>query len=410
MAPSCAAIPGDPGALNGAAGELQSLAAKIATLADDVGAVASSARDRASWRGEAADRYTAHTERLRNQVRELEAPLHQAAGAIRTYAAALSSAQSQMVDAQGKLAGASSLPPTVRDAAVHDAQQSANAAVLKAHQAATTAASQVSGAMGSMPSFGPRAQAKGASEAETGVHIMELIDKLNQKLGYPLLPSAIASLGFEANAVFQAWQAGRAVGAVPAEAAAWFSELVGPTGLAFDRGLATFEDFAAPLARWQARLDAAQAFTKQGVDEAAKLLGSGGIREGGALDVFGRFLGGVGVLSDVMTVINPGESGTRGTVTRVVAGVNGVTTVAAMTGTLTAVGAIDASVGWVPVAGQVVIVGTGLFLAGDWAYNNVKPFHDFVDTAASDTASVAKTAWHGLSSGVSSVGHFLGIG
>jgi hypothetical protein len=195
---------------------------------------------------------------------------------------------------------------------------------------------------------------------------------------------------------------------VPGEAAAWFDELVGPTGLAFDRGTATLADFAAPLARWQARVDAAQAFTKQGADEARELLEAGGIKEGGALDVFGKAFGAVGIVSDALTIINPGESGAHGTVTRVVAGVNGVTTLAAMTGTLAAVGAIDASVGWVPVAGQVVIVGTGLYLAGDWAYNNIKPFHDFVNTAASDTVSVAKTAWHGITSGASSVGHFFG--
>jgi hypothetical protein len=402
------ALPGDPGALNGAAAELERVAAAIGNLAHDVKPVAAGARQRAHWEGSAADNYTGHTERLAGQIAALDGPLHRVAGAIRTYASALSAAQGHMQAAQSKAAAVSSLPPGAQESASHDAQLQAAAATRLAQQAASTAAAEVSGAISSLPNFGPRAQAKSAPEGEAGVNLMEQIDKLNRLLGYPLSPAAVGSLGFEASAVFQAWQAGKALEAVPGEAAAWFDELVGPTGLAFDRGEAALTDFIEPLNRWQARLDAAEAFTKQGAEEATKLLGEGGIPEGGALDAFGKAFGAVAVVSDALTIINPGESGTRGVVTRIVAGVNGVTTVAAMTGTLAAVGGIDASVGWVPVAGQVVIVGTGLFLAGDWAYNNVKPFHDFVNTAASDTVSVAKTTWHGITSGASTVGHFLG--
>jgi hypothetical protein len=402
------AIPGNPSALHGAAAELERIAGKLSELGHDVRSVAAAAKERARWAGAAAERYSAHHRAVSRPDRLHARASPQDRGRCPYLRLGLSSAQGQQQDAHSKASAAAALPAGAQHAAMQEAQSSAAAATGLAQQAASTAASAISGAIAALPKFGPPAEPKG-HQGESGINVMDEIDKLNRMLGYPLLPSAIASLGFEANAVFQAWQAGKAISAVPGEAAAWFAELVGPTGLAFDRGQATLADFAGPLARWQTRLDAAEAFTKQGADEAANLLGEGGIREGGALDAAGKFFGGVAIISDALTVINPGESGARGTVTRVVAGVNGVTTLAAMTGTLAAVGGIDASVGWVPVAGQVVIVGTGLYLAGDWAYNNIKPFHDFVNTAASDTVSVAKTAWHGLSDGVSAVGHFFGL-
>jgi len=384
------------------------MAASVGRLARDVHSVAAGARGRARWEGAAADHFSAHAERLGSQISTIQGALGRAAGAIRTYASELSSAQGHMQQAQSRLASVATLLPGAQESAAHAAQLQAAAAARQAQQAASTAAGEISAAIGALPRFGSAAQARSAPEGESGINLMEEIDKLNRLLGYPLSPAAIGALGFEATAVLQAWQASNALKAVPGEVTAWFDELVGPTGLAFDRGEATLADFAGPLARWQARVDAAEAFTKQGVDEATKLLGEGGIREGGALDMAGKFFGGLAIFSDALTVINPGEDGAHGTVTRVVAGVNGVATLAAMTGTLAAVGAIDASVGWVPVAGQVVIVATGLYLAGDWAYNNVQPFHDFVDSAASDTVSVAKTTWHGITSGASAVGHFIG--
>jgi hypothetical protein len=54
----------------------------------------------------------------------------------------------------------------------------------------------------------------------------------------------------------------------------------------------------------------------------------------------------------------------------------------------------------VPVAGQVVVVGTGLVLAGDYVYHH----WDQISSGAS-TAYHATT--HALSSGASAVGHFV---
>jgi hypothetical protein len=61
---------------------------------------------------------------------------------------------------------------------------------------------------------------------------------------------------------------------------------------------------------------------------------------------------------------------------------------------LGAIGVIDASTGWVPVAGQVVVIATGVYLAGDFLYNNVKPFRDAVDDTGRFIASTATDAYH----------------
>lgn len=62
-----------------------------------------------------------------------------------------------------------------------------------------------------------------------------------------------------------------------------------------------------------------------------------------------------------------------------------------------------------PVAGEVVMVGTGVCLAGDFLYHHWKPFHDVSNdvghatvTAAKDVGHGAKSAWHKVSSSVGS--------
>lgn len=119
--------------------------------------------------------------------------------------------------------------------------------------------------------------------------------------------------------------------------------------------------------------------------KATEAAGECGLPKGflaGAGHVF-SVLGGAG---DVMTLIDPGvENKTEGNVLRGDAGAN-LAGLGAMEFGGVAAGALGlaATVGWVPVAGQIVVIGTGLFLAGDWVY-------------------------HGLGSAAKSVGSFLGL-
>ena len=61
-----------------------------------------------------------------------------------------------------------------------------------------------------------------------------------------------------------------------------------------------------------------------------------------------------------------------------------------------------------PVVGEVVLVGTGVYLAGDWAYHNIQPVHDFANAAASDVGGAAKSGWHASKSAYHSVSHWIG--
>jgi hypothetical protein len=42
---------------------------------------------------------------------------------------------------------------------------------------------------------------------------------------------------------------------------------------------------------------------------------------------------------------------------------------------------LNAATDKIPVAGEVVMIGSGLYLGGDWLYNHWSPFHDTVDAA-----------------------------
>jgi hypothetical protein len=50
------------------------------------------------------------------------------------------------------------------------------------------------------------------------------------------------------------------------------------------------------------------------------------------------------------------------------------------------------------VAGQVALIGTGLYLGGDYLYHHWKPFHDVCNDVGHATVSVAKGIWHGITS------------
>ena len=52
--------------------------------------------------------------------------------------------------------------------------------------------------------------------------------------------------------------------------------------------------------------------------------------------------------------------------------------------------ALNASLDWIPVAGEVVMIGTGVYLAGDFLYHHWKPFHDIANDIGHGTVKVVK--------------------
>jgi hypothetical protein len=148
---------------------------------------------------------------------------------------------------------------------------------------------------------------------------------------------------------------------------------------------------------WAAKADAAETFGQQFVDDTALL---------GRISQWGRVGGGViAVAGDVITIVNPPQAGAMGWVDRGVAGVNGTVVgvdAVGAAGTLLGIDAISFSV---PPVGVAVAVGTGLYLAGAYAYKHWAWFRD--DIANPVGHAVADGA-KGLVHGISDLGHDLG--
>lgn len=234
----------------------------------------------------------------------------------------------------------------------------------------------------------------------------EAAGKINDILGWPTTPPTIVTSATTIKAGVTYFQSARNLSGLSARL---FSEEVAPVALAYDRGEATYASLMEAARLGLNRIEAAKAFTV--VADRASFLRSG-VAAGGVLDVLGKLAIPVAVATDVMTIWNPGHGSAfeqnlnKGAAYANLAGIAvwGAATIdgAAMGGALLGV---DAALGWVPVAGQVLLVVSGLVLAGIWAYDNVKPFHDFCNAAGSETMHVAQDAWNATTHEASNIGH-----
>ena len=127
----------------------------------------------------------------------------------------------------------------------------------------------------------------------------------------------------------------------------------------------------------------------------------GGMPEAGALGVAGRvFLIG-GLATDVNTFMNPGgRTETEHNLDRAAAAANAAATVTVL--------ATAGSVGWVPVAGQVVLLGTGLYLTYSWARDSYRE-GGWAKTAVDSTSDfVTDTVPDAFSDGAGAVRRWAG--
>jgi hypothetical protein len=104
-------------------------------------------------------------------------------------------------------------------------------------------------------------------------------------------------------------------------------------------------------------------------------------------------LGALGVLADLGTVISPQDSGALGWVDRGAAGVNGALLIANM--------ATDE----IPVVGEVTLVATGLYLAGDFLYHHWTPFRDVSNDVGHATVTAVKWTGHAAVTAAKATGH-----
>lgn len=120
------------------------------------------------------------------------------------------------------------------------------------------------------------------------------------------------------------------------------------------------------------------------------------------LEGVSRGLGAVGVIGDVGTFMKPEDTGVMGRVDQGMAAANAAGFGASLL-------SANAVADWIPGVGEGVMVGTGIFLGGDWAYHHWAPFHDACNAVGHATVTVSKDVWHGISSGATSVAHFFGL-
>jgi RHS repeat-associated protein len=152
---------------------------------------------------------------------------------------------------------------------------------------------------------------------------------------------------------------------------------------AYERGAATMASesrvqqlisLAGEADRVGAKIDAWTAFSPKWLQAAAGKLA--------ALRGTGYVLSGLGLAADVGTIISPGDKGAAGWVDRGAAGINGAL--------ITANLVTDE----IPVVGEATMIGTGVYLAGDYLYNHWTPFHNVVNNVGSGLSD----AWHSTTS------------
>lgn len=246
--------------------------------------------------------------------------------------------------------------------------------------------------------------------SDGGVDWKKLADEINNAGPSQLLAASIGPLsGAEGWAVARFAENAREVASVEKNVQTIFSDIVGPMSDLYKAGIAGMGDVDAALdsASQVAALERTLAGNPE--EQTASLLAklkAGGMPETGFLGAAGKLLGGLGVLSDVLTIVNPGvENKTEATALQWTAGANIAGTAATFAPGMAGLVGINAVADWIPVAGQVVMIGTGLFLAGDWAYHHFAWFKNGCDAVGHAVSTAATKTWDGIKSVGSSIGH-----
>jgi uncharacterized protein YukE len=354
---------GDPAALYGFAAQLESCAESFADLGASTRSVTTDVRDRAQWTGGAAEAYTSFCDVVRQPLGEAPAKLRAVAAALRRHAAALEKAQQRVMAAN-----------SVAEQATPEAVPSAAAT---AHEAGGAAQKEVDDS----------GKAETGEVEETKAWYAEWWEKaepVRKVLEAVLAPFDIVAADHWIELLEKA--AGQ-----PSE---WISKLDGLIGEAEE-----LKDAGKPItdllvnAAKEAesvgtKLDAFDAFSPGWLRAAAGNIG--------AVRGLSTTLTGLGLIADAGTMISPQDKGTMGWVDRGAAGVNG--------GLLVANLAMDE----IPVAGEVVMIGTGAYLAGDYLYHHWTPFRNVCDDVGHGTVTVAKDVGHAASSGWHATTKFVG--
>jgi len=253
---------------------------------------------------------------------------------------------------------------------------------------------------------------KDAVEADGEVDWKKAVGEFNDKVvGWPVSAAALGTTPNAGWALYRLIQNQQEIGAVTNDLRTAFDGIVGPVALDLDRGLAGLNEVNDALIRFRTIEDAARTLGPEADAAGAfKNAAAGGLPDRGAIGVFGKAFAVLGVASDVMTIINPElENKTEAKFVQGAAAANILGTGAAFGGAeLAGLVGLNAAADWIPVAGEVVMVGTGLFLAGDYAYHHWDQISNFAtNTVPNALGDAASWSGHKLSDAGHAVTHFI---
>lgn len=402
-------IPGDPGTLSAAAARLGAAASAVRDWGTQLGSITSGLSG-STWSGQGAVSFTTCISKLQGAHRTAASALADASSALTTYSAELAECQAIEKAARASVAQAESdassalsrlngqpLDPHDPGAAAARAYAVSNINSTM-EQEIGLAVSKAQAAYDRYEAAALRAAAQIGNAIPSWSSISHEIGWLNDKAGFGLVPLGLGFLAPLGRAGLRWLNTAKAIdGARP--------------GWSDDPSTFLTQE-ADPWLYAQREQMAADLFAQDG----PRFFGEGGLDDlpfAGALTGFSRVLAGASVASDVAEIISPDDSGAVRALDRGMAAANGVVSADAMLGGIGtdalggALGIADVSTSWIPVAGQVILAGSALYLAGDWAYNNVKWFHDGVDDVGSFVKNTALNFADGTVHDVSAIGHGL---
>ena len=373
---------GDPAVLEQMAAQLETAARGAASLAGSTGQVTADVRSAAQWTGDAADGYTGFAGNLTQGVTGTGTPLARIAAAVRDYAGSLRAAQ-QKVTAYATAArsaqAAGSTPATLASAEL--AGQDAAVAVAAQQAAGDRAAATVRAASTQLEDpFGPDGAVRAWIER---VHAPWDSLAGDAVLGHYL---AVAADGRESVELAEEFAKD-----LPELMSEKFAEFAAPWMSALSKGATTEAELAGALQ------DFTGDYTAIGALNTAWKAGGEAAEAGGRLlDGIAAGSDGLAGIGDYYTEVKPEDSGAMAVVDRTAAGVNAAA--AGLDGSYAVAGLIMGTTFEVPVAGEVALVGTGLYLGADYLYHHWTPFRDVANVAGNAVASTAKDAWHDVTS------------
>lgn len=404
---------GDPAALESWASQLTDCADALDSLLGETRNVTTAAAERAAWTGAAADGYRQFCAGIVQSADRIPESLRAIGSAVTAYSQTLATAQQEVRSAVQQ---ANSTPAAGRQAALDSALQVSATASEQARVGAQAAAAKVGSATSGLSGLWDHTEPgrkviEGILAPFDIVAADHWIDLLKEMAGQPgeWLKDADESLA--------------EIKKLIASDASYedVRDLMIETGGKFDR-------------LWSMG-DAWNAFAPGWLKGAA-----GSIAEIRGLS---NVLTGLGLVADASTLISPQDHGVMAMIDRIAAGSNAaamllqqgfsrklitfkpedpdaeagtgeatadsvaaedalaeggeeVATEAAVdTGLIT----LNASLDWIPVAGEVVMIGTGVYLAGDFLYHHWTPFRDVANAIGHGTVRVVKDIGSGFERG-----------